>query len=127
MFGLLSSGIILMSFIGASVKEAYLTLLDLAAALQMISYLYLFASLVRRAWSRDFARVYFGQTLLRVASTTGFAMTTLALAMAFVPSRQVSSIWSFELKMFLTLAAMLGLACGLFYYYRAQKPVLAHA
>jgi amino acid transporter len=123
MFGLLSSAIILMSFIGASVKEAYLTLLDLAAALQMISYMYLFASLVRRAFSRDFQRVYFGQTLLRVTSALGLGMTLLALGMAFVPSRQVSSIWSFEVKMFITLAAMLGLACGLFFYYRAQKPV----
>ena len=63
MFGLLASAIIAMSFVGASVKEAYLTLLDLAVALQMISYLFMFAALVRRAFSRGFQQVYFRRSI----------------------------------------------------------------
>src|SRR6202020_770356 len=53
MFGFLASVIIAISFIGASVQEAYLTLLDLAVALQMISYIYLFLSLLKRAFSKS--------------------------------------------------------------------------
>lgn len=121
LFGLLASVIISMSFAGASVQEAYLTLLDLAVALQMISYLYLFASLLRRAFSPDRARVYFRRSTLRIASLTGVGMTTFSLIMAFVPSRQIYSIWSFELKMVLTLAALLALAAGLFRYYSLQR------
>jgi amino acid transporter len=121
LFGLLASAIISMSFAGASVQEAYLTLLDLAVALQMISYLYLFASLLRRAFSADLSRVYFGRGTLRIASLTGVAMAAFSLIMAFVPSRQISSIWSFELKMFLTLAALLALAAGMFRHYSLQR------
>lgn len=122
LFGGLASAIITMSFAGASVQEAYLTLLDLAVALQMISYLYLFASLLRRVFSSTLERVYFGRLTLRVASLTGVAMTAFGLVMAFVPSRQISSIWSFELKMFLTLAALFGLAAALFRYYSLRRP-----
>jgi len=121
-FGILASAIITMSFAGATVQEAYLTLLDLAVALQMISYLYLFASLLRRAFSKDLTGVYFGRTTIRLASIAGATMTTFGLVMAFVPSRQISSIGSFELKMFLTLGALLALAAVLFRYYSLQRP-----
>ena len=49
-------------------------------------------------------------------------MTTLGFLMAFVPSRQISSIWSFELKMVLTLAFLLGLGTALFFYYSHIAP-----
>ena len=122
MFGVLASVIISMSFAGASVQEAYLTLLDLSVALQMISYLYLFACLVRRAFSRNMERVYFGRTVLRVAAAVGFAMTGFGFFMAFVPARQIASIWWFEAKMLTTLVLLLGLAGVLFRYYSLQRP-----
>jgi amino acid transporter len=127
MFGLLCTTIIAMSFIGATVKEAYLTLLDLAVALQMISYIYLFLSLFRRAFSKDTAPRYFRRPVLQFASVAGLVMATLGFAMAFVPSRQISSIWSFELKMLLTLGLILGLASGLFVYYSRLQPELQPA
>lgn len=127
MFGLLASTIILMSFIGASVKDAYLTLLDLSAAIQMISYGYLFSSLLRIAWSRNFRRVYFGKTLLRITSAVGFSMTVFAFSTAFIPSGEVSSTWSFEIKMVSTLVVLLGIAAALFFYYRQRKSVAAEA
>ena len=49
-------------------------------------------------------------------------MTAFGLFMAFVPSRQISSIWSFELKMVITLVALFALAASLFRYYSLQKP-----
>ena len=117
MFGVLTSIIITMSFAGASVQEAYLTLLDLAVALQMISYLYLFASLVYRAFSGRIPQAYFQRRTLRIASVAGLSMTCFGFLMAFVPSRQISSIWAFELKMLLTLGALMGFAWVLFRHY----------
>jgi amino acid transporter len=125
MFGLLASAIITMSFAGASVQEAYLTLLDLSVALQMISYLYLFASLLRPAFARNTTRAYFGRGPLRIASVVGLAMTSVGFFMAFVPARQISSIWTFELKMLITLAALLALGGALFRYYSLQRPSIA--
>jgi amino acid transporter len=122
LFGVLASVIIAMSFAGASVQDAYLTLLDLAVALQMLSYLYLFASLLRRAFTRDSVLAYFRRGTLRVAAVAGTAMTSLGFCMAFVPSRQISSIGSFELKMFLTLAVLLTLGGSLFFYYSHRLP-----
>lgn len=117
MFGFLATTIIAMSFIGASVQEAYLTLLDLAVALQMISYIYLFLALVKRAFSKSVEPRYFRRPLLQLASIAGLGAATGGFAMAFVPSRQISSIGSFELKMLLTLGFILGLATLLFVYY----------
>ena len=71
MFGFLASSIIAMSFIGASVQEAYLTLLDLAVALQMISYIYLFLSLLKRAFSKSSEPRYFRRPVLQLASDLG--------------------------------------------------------
>jgi amino acid transporter len=122
MFGGLATSIIAMSFIGASVQEAYLTLLDLAVALQMISYIYLFLSLLKRAFSKSSTPRYFRRPVLQLASVAGLSMAVLGFSMAFVPSRQISSIGSFELKMFLTLGFILALASGLFVYYSRLRP-----
>jgi len=99
-----------------------LTLLDLAVALQMISYIYLFLALLKRAFSKSSAPRYFRRPVLQVAAISGVSMATLGFAMAFVPSRQISSIGSFELKMVLTLGAILALASGLFFYYSRLRP-----
>ena len=122
MFGGLASLIIAMSFIGASVKEAYLTLLDLAVALQMISYTYLFLTLMRRSFSKATPTRYFPRPLLRIVSIVGCLTALVGFTMAFVPSRQIESLFSFELKMIVTLALFLGLAAGLFVFYSKQKP-----
>ena len=124
MFGVLTSGIITMSFAGASVQDAYLTLLNLAVALQMISYMYLFGSLVRRSFSKGSDPVRFGRTTLRIASIAGLCITILGFSTAFVPSGKLSSIWAFELKMFATLAVLLGAGAGLFFYY-SRRPFAA--
>jgi hypothetical protein len=125
MFGFLASSIIAMSFIGASVQEAFLTLLDLAVALQMISYIYLFLALLKRAFSKSTAPQYFSRPVLQLASVAGLTMAILGFSMAFVPTRQISSIGSFELKMFLTLGFILGLASCLFFYYSRIRPTAA--
>jgi len=127
MFGILATSIIAMSFIGASVQEAYLTLLDLSVALQMISYIYLFLSLLKRAYSKSSSPRYFRRPVLQLAAIAGVSMATLGFSMAFVPFRQISSIGSFELKMFLTLGFILALASGLFYYYSRLRPAPAPA
>ena len=124
---LLSSLLVCMSFIGASVKEAYLTLLDLSVVLQMLSYLYLYATMARVAFGKAAADGFYGKTRLRFAAVSGLAATTVGMIVAFVPSRQIDSIWRFELKMILTCAVFLALAAGLFAYYsriRGTEPAV---
>jgi len=118
----LSSVLILVSFMGqSSVHEAYVTLLDLAVVLQMFSYLYLYASLARVAFGPS------GKASIRFAAVSGLLTTLIGTVVAFVPSRQVDSVWRFELKMFITCALFMAVAAGLFAYYSHRRPRVAAA
>jgi len=86
----------------------------------MISYLYLFASLLRQAFGSA-PPVYFGRMNLRLTALVGIAISSLGLATVFFPSRQITSIGLFELKMFLTLGALLVCGATLFRYYSRRR------
>jgi len=121
----LSSCLILMSFAGkTTVKEAYVTLLDLAVVLQMISYLYLYASLARVAFTKSAQDGFFSQTRTRFAAVSGLLTTGIGMVVAFVPSHAVDSVWRFEVKMVVTCAAFLGLAGGLFLFCSRRRQVV---
>jgi amino acid transporter len=117
----LSSILIAMSFAGSStVKEAYVTLIDLAVVLQMISYSYVYASLFRIAFSARSAASP-NKWRIRFAAVSGTLTTALGLVVAFIPSHQVDSVWRFEIKMIACFVALLGLAAVLFFYYSRQR------
>lgn len=120
-FGALSTVILCMSFPGASVKEAYLTLLDLSLVLQNLAYLYIFGSLFRVAFRPGFPS-YLGKWKTRFAAVSGLLATGIGVIVAFVPSRQISSVAAFEAKLIVTSALFLGGARMLFRYYSAKKP-----
>jgi hypothetical protein len=101
--------------VGASVKEAYVTLLELAVVLQLLPFLYLYAALVRLPARAAGERLYFQPATLRAAGCCGLATTALGMVVAFVPSREVTSVWLFELKMLLGSGFFLALA-GLFFF-----------
>ncbi len=123
----MSTILIGMSFVGqSSVKEAYVTLLDLAVVLQMLSYLYLYGSLAVVAFQRPFTPGFYGKTRIRLAAVSGLLTTIIGMVVAFVPSRQVESVWLFEVKMFVTCLVFLGLAGALFAYY-SRRRTLAEA
>jgi len=116
---LMSSVIVSMSFIGATVKEAYTTLLDLSVLLQMLSFLYLYATLLAVAMRGGAG--YFGKARIWFAAVSGLVTTTVGGLVAFVPSRQIESIWIFEAKMVLGCGVFLALAAFLFRYYSQRK------
>lgn len=128
----LCSGLIVMSFAGkTSVHEAYVTLLDMAVVLQMISYSYIYASLARVAFSKRSGPGRYKRWQVRGAAVSGLITTSVGMVVAFIPSRQVDSVWRFELKMFLSCAAFLATAAALFLYFSKRKteavPVVASA
>ena len=53
LFAILSSLLIATSFLGVSVGEAYLTMLDLAVILQLVPSTYMFLSLLKHPWSKN--------------------------------------------------------------------------
>jgi glutamate:GABA antiporter len=120
----LSSILIAMSFAGSStVKEAYVTLIDLAVVLQMISYSYVYASLFRIAFSSRASSLP-NKWRIRFAAVSGMLTTALGLVVAFIPSHQVESVWRFEIKMTACFVALLGLAAVLFSHYSRRRAVI---
>ena len=118
----LCSGLIAMSFAGqSSIREAYVTLLQMAVVLQMIAYSYVYASLARVAFGAGARNGRYKPWQIRFAAVTGVAATALGTVVAFVPSEQVDSTWRFEIKMFATCAVFLAAAAGLFFYYSRRK------
>jgi len=116
----LSALFLAMSFVGAQVKEAFVTMLDLAVVLQLIPFLYMYAGLIKLAGRREAAGHYSKRTEL-LAGWCGLSTTVLAVAVAFVPSHQIDSIWLFETKMVIGTLIFLGLAAFFFFVYSRRK------
>ncbi len=121
-FAIMSSLLILMSFLGVTVSEAYLTLLDLTVILQLLPSAYLFGSLLKHAWqAKDPLHASRGYLLLNAG--LGLLATVIGVAVAFVPSHLVTSIWAFELK--LLAGCLLVFGTAFFFYQRSGKAVAA--
>ncbi|HXX29011.1 MAG TPA: APC family permease [Terriglobales bacterium] len=116
----LSALFLAMSFVGAQVKEAFVTMLDLAVVLQLIPFLYMYAGLIRLARRSEAAGHYSKRTIL-LAGWCGLSTTVLAVAVAFVPSHQIDSIWLFEIKMIAGTLLFLGVAAFFFFVYSRRK------
>ena len=110
-----------MSFIGAQVKEAFQTLLNLAVVLQLVPFLYMFAALIRLA-AQDSAQVgYYSKTTLRIAGISGFVVTCLGTTLAFFPPPDITSKGTFEIKMWVGTIVLLALAGFFFFVYGNRK------
>ena len=116
----LSALFLAMSFVGAQVKEAFVTMLDLAVVLQLIPFLYMYAGLIKLAGRPEAAGHYSKRTEL-LAGWCGLSTTVLAVAVAFVPSHQIDSIWLFETKMVVGTLIFIGLAAFFFFVYSRRK------
>ncbi|HZD31459.1 MAG TPA: APC family permease [Candidatus Angelobacter sp.] len=110
-----------MSFIGAQVKEAFQTLLDLAVVLQLIPFLYMFAALIRLASSDSREGSYYSPLTLRIAGVSGFIVTCFGIALAFFPPPNITSKLAFEIKMWVGTIVLLLLAGFFFFVYGNRK------
>jgi amino acid transporter len=118
LFALLSSLLIGSSFLGVSVGEAYLTMLDLAVILQLAPSAYMFLALLKHTWSKG-AVLNANKAYLTANAVSGLAVTFVGLIVAFIPSRQVNSVWIFEGK--LVAACLIVFGAALFFYQRALR------
>src|SRR5579864_8647862 len=115
-----------MSFAGAAVKEAFITMLDLSAVLNLVPYVYIFAAILmltssKKAPFRPPGR--FSNFTLRTIGSVGLFTTLLAIAVVFAPSKQVRSVPLFELKMF--SGSLFFLALGSFFFFTGRRKLRA--
>jgi amino acid transporter len=114
-----------MSFAGATVKEAYLVLLDTTLLVYFVPYVYLFAThvMVRKqdlAPEPDY-RFLKSQRLAQLAGGCGLITTLLAMAMALVPPEDTDNVLLFEIKVIGGFLAFLGVG-GLVYWLSTRAP-----
>ncbi len=88
-----------LSFAGAGLNEAFLTILDLSVILSLFQYLYMYASLLALVLRRRDAKLFFSRCTLVVSGISGLCVTSVATVSALVPTRQVTHLWLFELKL----------------------------
>lgn len=109
-----------MSFIGAQVKEAFQTMLNLAVVLQLVPYLYIFAALIRLSLHDPEANGYYGKATLRLAGLSGFIVTSVGMGLAFFPPPDITSKLGFEIKMWTGTLLLVGLAAFFFFVYGSR-------
>jgi amino acid transporter len=110
-----------MSFVGAQVKEAFQTLLALAVVLNLVPFLYIFAALIRLSSSGSRQSGYYSPAVLRLAGTSGFLVTCVGIALAFVPPPNIASKVTFEIKMWGGTIILLALSGFFFFVYGNRK------
>lgn len=118
-FAALAALLILVSYLGASVSEAYLTLLAISVVLQLIPNVYMFAALVKLARHRRYARIT--RKWMAFNGSSGLASSLLGICLAFVPAESTMHVWEYETKMAGAIGAVLAIAFVL--YFRAQHKI----
>ncbi len=115
-FAVLSALLILMSYLGASVSEAYLTLLSISVVLQLIPNVYMFAAMLRLAWKQQSGgrRGY-----ILTNGVAGLLSSVVGICLAFVPVEVAGHVWTYELKLIFAIGTVLGVALVL--YARAAR------
>jgi amino acid transporter len=122
-FAALSAILILMSNLGASVSEAYLTLLAISVVLQLIPNVYMFAALLKLARHRRFPS--YRRKYMVSNGASGLGASSLGICLAFVPSDATTHVWAYEAKMIGAISLVLIVALVL--YLRAQRGIRADA
>ncbi len=101
-----TSVLIVASQAGATVREAYLVLLDMTIVQYFVPFVFLFAALpvLRRAGGADVVLVPGGRVGLYLASAAGLTATAATLATAVIPPPDVGTPAVFEAKLWGGLA-----------------------
>ena len=116
-----STILVLISFLGSGVQETFQRLLSLAVVLQLLPFLYIFAALLKIAADPLAGKGHYGKTVLWLAGSSGLLMTILGMVFAFSPAQQITSILAYESWMFGGTAFFIGLAVFFFFVYGRRK------
>jgi amino acid transporter len=121
--GSLSSLLILMSFAGAGVRDAYFLLADFTIVVYFIPYCYLFAALIRLGVSEGVTEgvipVPGGRAGTLAVGLIGFLTTAIAIVFALIPPEGTENRWLFEVKIIGGCALLLLL--GWIFYRRGRR------
>jgi glutamate:GABA antiporter len=119
----ISTILVLISFLGSGVQETFQRLLSLAVVLQLVPFIYMFAALLKLAFGRSTVKSRYSKPVLALAGASGLLMTTLGILFAFSPAQQIRSVLAYEAWMLGGTAVFVGLAVFFFYVYSRRRSV----
>jgi amino acid transporter len=120
--GIVSLVLIVLNFsLSGGVQEAFQKMLSAAVVLQLIPFVYVFAALVKFAWRRSLQGGRYSRGTLMFAGIAGLVTTTLAIIVAFFPAKQITSLWRYEVTMFVITFGFIALAVFFFFVYGHWK------
>jgi glutamate:GABA antiporter len=108
-------------YASGGVQEAFQRMLSLAVVLQLVPFLYVFAALLKFALKKPLEGGRYSRGTLLFAGGAGFITTTLGIALAFFPAKQITSVWKYEVSMIGITLAFLLLAVFFFFVYGRLK------
>jgi amino acid transporter len=114
--------VVLNFYASGGVQEAFQRMLSLAVVLQLVPFLYVFAALLKFALKKPLAGGRYSRGTLLFAGGAGLVTTTLGIALAFFPAKQITSVWKYEVSMIGITLAFLLLAVFFFFVYGRLKP-----
>jgi glutamate:GABA antiporter len=127
--GVVSLLLIVVNFYASGgVQEAFQKMLSAAVVLQLIPFLYVFAALLRFAFRGPLEGGRYGRGTLIFAGGAGLVTTVLGIVLAYFPSKQITSVWKYEVSMFGITLGFIGLAVFFFFVYgrmKVQQPIAA--
>jgi amino acid transporter len=126
--GLVSLCLVVISF-GSSerVQEAFQKMLSAAVVLQLVPFLYVFAALLKFAAREATPVGRYGKGTLVFAGASGLLTTSLGMALAFFPAKQITSLWKYEVQMLGVTLGFVALAVFFFFIYSRLKAPAAAA
>jgi len=124
---LVSMILVVVNFIASNVQETFQKLLSLAVVLQLVPFLYIFAALLKISAAPAFTKVRYSRTTLVFAGASGLITTSIAIAVAFFPAVQITSLFLYEVWMFGGTILFVGLAAFFFFVYGRRKAARALA
>jgi len=124
---LVSMILVVVNFIASNVQETFQKLLSLAVVLQLVPFLYIFAALLKISADPAFTKVRYSRTTLVFAGASGLITTSMAIAVAFFPAVQITSLFLYEVWMFGGTLLFVGLAAFFFFVYGRRKAARALA
>ena len=119
--------LVVVNFIASNVQETFQKLLSLAVVLQLVPFLYIFAALLKISADPAFTKVRYSRPTLVFAGASGLITTCMAIAVAFFPAVQITSLVLYEVWMFGGTLLFVGLAAFFFFVYGRRKAARALA
>jgi amino acid transporter len=120
--GLVSLVLVVISFVASGgVQEAFQKMLSAAVVLQLVPFLYVFAALLKFAFTEREKQGRYGKPMLVFAGAAGLVTTALGIGLAFFPAKQITSLWKYEAGMLGITLGFIVLAMFFFFVYSRLK------